>query len=281
MIQPGDNTYKMWGFSGTTRNWVITDSEELYKQNIKEPKYREQLDKLGFDDTSITYEFNSEGFRSDKFNLETERDSIVFLGCSLTVGIGIPLEDTWAYKVAKSLGLRCYNLGVGGTSADGCFRLANHWLPILKPKYVCMLTPAMGRMELIDENNIYAFLPLHLVPNDEMRKNLQRVTDIVLDEDEKKQLTSSQINSFYTLWATNKLNIELNLKKNQLAIRRICDENNIKIFDLTTEDNAPIFNPVGFSKKAIQEKARDLMHPGKQWHAELAEKFLKIMQEQH
>lgn len=281
MIQPGDNTYKMWGFSGTTRNWVITDTEELYKQNIKDPRYREQLIEYGWDDTSVTYQFNSHGFRCEEFNLDTERDSIVFLGCSLTAGVGIPLEDTWAYKVAKTLGLRCYNLGIGGTSADGCFRLAQHWIPILKPKYVCMLSPAMGRMELIDGDNIFGFLPLHLVPNDEMRRNLQRVTEIVLDDTEKKQFSFSQINSFYTLWATNNINIEMNLKKNQYAIRHICEKNNVKIFDLTTEDVGPIFNPVGFSKKAIKEKARDLMHPGRQWNAELAEKFLQMMQEQN
>lgn len=275
MIQSGDSWYKLIGFCNTTRNWVISDTEELYRQNLID--HADQLQELGWNDTSVTYTFNSDGFRSDEF-IETERDSIVFLGCSLTMGIGIPLQDTWAYKVAQSLNLRCYNLGVGGTSADGCFRLANYWLPILKPKYVCMLTPALGRMELIDNNTIHGFLPMQLTPND-MREKLERAINIILNSDQKDEYSKTQLNAFYEKWVSNSINPTLNREKNQLAIRHICQENNIKIFELTFEENAPIFNPSGFTEKSIIEKARDLIHPGKQWNVELAEKYLQMIQE--
>lgn len=280
MIQPGDSWYKLRGFAGTTRNWIVSDTEELYQENFSDPAYRKQLEEYGWNDTSITYKFNSEGFRSDEFNLNSERDSVVFLGCSFTMGVGIPFEDSWTYRVSRELNLRCYNLGVGGTSADGCFRLARHWIPILKPKYVCLLTPALGRMELLDETDIHGFLPMRLVPL-EMREKLYRATKIIKNSGKKDSHSYVESNTFYETWITNEINTVLNREKNQLAIQQICEKNNVCFFQLTTEETGPIFNPKGFNKKSLTEKARDLIHPGREWNKQLSEKFLGMIQEKY
>lgn len=53
------------------------------------------LDRFGLDQTGkITYTFNQQGFRSD-YNFDFI-PSYAFFGCSLVVGIGVPIEQTFA-----------------------------------------------------------------------------------------------------------------------------------------------------------------------------------------
>ena len=87
----------------------------------------------------ITYTFNSYGFRSDEF--EEDNDSIIFLGCSHTMGVGLPSNRVWCHLVASSLGLRYFNLGIGAGSLDSAFRVFSEWYPIIKPKYVFLQKP--------------------------------------------------------------------------------------------------------------------------------------------
>ena len=84
-------------------------------------------------DYSITYRSNRLGFRGDDDALgspATER--IVFLGDSFTFGSGVPIEDTFAARVAaerpNAVG---FNLGIGGFGIDQMWlTLAHHGLAL-------------------------------------------------------------------------------------------------------------------------------------------------------
>jgi hypothetical protein len=61
------------------------DTEENYDKNPSQHwgKY------------SVNYKFNSQGFRSREFKINSNKPVILTLGCSHTVGVGIPVEDNW------------------------------------------------------------------------------------------------------------------------------------------------------------------------------------------
>jgi hypothetical protein len=72
------------------KNWNSPDSIENYKH----------LNSLrrNYTTTEITYSFNDDGYRCDSFSTESEFP-ILFMGCSLTEGVGLPLNEVWSYHL--------------------------------------------------------------------------------------------------------------------------------------------------------------------------------------
>ena len=66
-------------------NWYPTDTEELYKKNIKLPDHRQILFDNNWIDAEIIYQINSEGFRTPEFAPSKKR--FMALGCSFTKGM--------------------------------------------------------------------------------------------------------------------------------------------------------------------------------------------------
>jgi hypothetical protein len=216
--------------------WFNHDSEELYLKNI-ESNYQ-QLSANGWVNRQFTYKFNSHGFRSDKFSNE---DSIMFLGCSHTFGLGLPLEDTWAYQVAKSLNLKCFNLSVNGSGPDTAFRLANHYIPQIKPKIVVYLEPHESRFTLLSANGrFYNFsIGTHTADIDPLFVR------------------------FYEHWLSLQENLQENLLKHRLAIQFLCQQDDIKFLFLKSYSELPFF-----------DYARDLAHAGINSNIELTKIIL-------
>ena len=87
--------------------WFGTDFKELFEKNYK--KYPNDESLKYYQENPIEYISNNYGFRTtDDFN-DTDEGN-VFLGCSFTFGLGLHLEDTWAYKVNKTIGGKFWNL---------------------------------------------------------------------------------------------------------------------------------------------------------------------------
>lgn len=215
--------------SSTEVDWLATDSISRYYDNLAHRHH--DLERFGWIDKKITYKFNSLGFRCDEF---TDEPSAMFLGCSNTIGVGLPLEDTWAQIVSKSLNLKCVNLGIGASSPDTAFRLCLGYIDKIKPKIIFYNQPPENRMEVINADK------------------LENCThgDIHIDSNE----------IFLKKYVITKDNLLLNYIKNFFAIKNLCAERNIKLlaFDnfMTCEyyENAPVDSPVDY--------ARDLNHYG-------------------
>lgn len=225
------------GHANQTLLWLPQDSEERYEHHLK-TKYHE-LESQGWIGRTIEYKFNSEGFRADEFI--DNQPSIITLGCSLTVGIGLPLEETWAYQVAQALNLHMYNLGIGGRSSDVAFRLALHYVPKLKPQVVVFVPPDPGRFEVI-------------VPRDNhtICENYGPWTPNV---------SHTESVDFYKKWILSDDNSYLNRAKNIMAIKHLCHTHNIKC--VTASRHHLISNPGN-------NYARDLSHPGAKINQEFA-----------
>jgi len=214
-----DSFYKK--YVNQTLDWLPMDTEELYKKNLKDNYYL--LETNGWVNQSFTYRFNSHGFRCDEFSTDP---TIMFLGCSNTCGIGLPVDCIWPELVSKNLNMRCANLGIGGGSNDTAFRLCHGWIDRINPQIVIFLRTHSHRLELLNYTGI-SNLGL-------TQKGLDNTT-----------------HEFLIRWSVNDSNGYFNDLKNHLAIQNICSSRNIKLLSLDANQLYQV------------DLARDLVHCGK------------------
>ena len=214
--------------------WLGADSEQEYKKNLIN-QYN-LLDYHGWIDKPVIYKFNSKGFRCNEFN--SNKPSIMFLGCSFTMGTGLPIENTWAYILASKLGLECYNLGISAGSNDTAFRLCYHYIGKLQPKYVVMLSTFNTRFETFKSNG-----------------------NIIQHFLNKTTLSSDDV--LYRHLLSNEANLDLNKTKNIFAIRYLCSVTNIPFIEVDVNDFPRL------------DLARDLGHPGRKSNEVFADTILK------
>ena len=191
----------------------------------------------GFD---LTYNVNEDGFRSDSFEGE---NGIVFLGCSLTYGYGLEEWEVWPWIVGKHFQTKVWNLSMTGHGDDASFIVAQKWIPKLKPKLVCMLTPPPGR---------YVFLkvPFEDTTLWQVIANKQKIKYPFLFKSEQMYLQSL---------------------KNILAIKSICDSFKIPFIVKSCEE---LLDKKYRHIKNKSDLAKDGLHPGVKWQTKMANKFI-------
>lgn len=224
--------------------WLsIGDTEEHYDANKK------QLLDLGWTKENIIYEYNDAGFRSEEFYGD---DSCgMFVGCSFTYGMGLNLESTWGHIVARKLGLRYCSVAKAGYSNDACFREVREWISVIKPEKVFMLAPPSHRFETkISENRIEQF-------------QIQNI----LNPPDSKPAEYYDCAPYAKIWCSFEDNYIINREKNFLAIKQICADADIPFYYLQSESFPYIKG----------DFARDLQHPGKIWQQNIANEFLKMV----
>jgi hypothetical protein len=228
--------YQGPGSANTAINWWPMDSAQRFSDNMSDPNSAQELSQLGWAADSITYKFNSDGYRCDQ-DFTPDSDSVMFLGCSFTAGMGITNESTWAYQVAQHLGFSCYNLGWPGGSPDTVFRISQYWIPLLKPKQVVCLWPDISRRELF-----------------------------YFQETIKQQVaTVDHDDQCYTEWLSDERNYHYQFLRNRLALQYVCVTQNIPLLYYTLGDNLDLI---------IDHGARDLAHPGIAANAQFAKKVI-------
>jgi hypothetical protein len=214
--------------------WLTADTHELYCAHLERSESKNAIKQTQLLYEKFTYKMNSQGFRCEEFTGEPG-DSIVFLGCSHTVGIGLPYTHTFANIVATELGLQNYNLGQGGSSNDTAYRFSSYWLHRLMPKVVVLLSPEANRSELITTAQVYQ-LGAHA--------------------------SVKRLREYMQAYFNSPLNAVLNKEKNQLAIRQLCNNLSIPFVLLDEHDLGNM------------DYARDLMHSGTITNKHFAEKIL-------
>lgn len=136
--------------------WCSPDIEENYKPFINGKK--------NYSKTEILYDYNKEGFRCDDFDFKTSHP-LLFMGCSFTEGVGLPLDEVYAYHIhqryQKYLGINIpfWSLAKGGTSIDYAARMLYQFYNILKPKYIIYLMSGFYRREYCYENKYLNWYP--------------------------------------------------------------------------------------------------------------------------
>ena len=174
--------------SNVTRTWAGGDNQETWSKN--EQKNIKTYSKDEFD-----YQFNSFGLRSSEFD-NNDSVKILYSGCSVTEGTGLPIEHIWASflnnQISEHLGkpVKLYNASRGGHSIDAIVRYV--YLTIkshFKPDFIFLMLPAVTRKEIIFEDEklnrmlTYSFIPQFPPPENaapgtkETHKHLENIVN--------------------------------------------------------------------------------------------------------
>jgi hypothetical protein len=123
--------------------WFGRDTLENFRDTGGHPLYGEK---------DVVYTYSSMGYRGPEFDVEADI-KIVSLGCSWTMGVGVPQEvifhEVFAERLRSTTGRSVvnWNLGVSGASNDMIARMAHHGVPFLNPDIVLISFTAFARRE--------------------------------------------------------------------------------------------------------------------------------------
>jgi hypothetical protein len=225
-------------------NWISTDSEEQYEKNQR--KSQDKLDLYGWDDTSVTYDLNSHGFRDKEFDCPDE-NSIITIGECFTFGTGLPREMTWPSLLEAEINTKIFNLSRPISGLDQAFRILYYWLPVLKSKTVLLFESSGLAREIFLGNESCSIGHWSL-------------------EDWRIDLVANR-NERY-----------ISRQKNMLAIKAWCDMHDVTLHVVDTAARNRIGNST-YDKYKHEPKCvgRDLMHPGKHFHEAVMQEFKQII----
>jgi hypothetical protein len=140
-----------------TCDFIGGDTDTQYKENLKNPQYKDLIPTEYFN-----YKYNNYGFRCDDFtDYNQHKYRILFLGCSDTEGLGLPLKESWAYKLLHRINedfnqkIPYWNISMAGSGLDQQVRALYQLNDILKPHIIIALFPDSSRREIY--NGLYYF----------------------------------------------------------------------------------------------------------------------------
>jgi hypothetical protein len=140
------------------------DSEfGLYGQDTKlafEGNLKTQPQDWIYRDKRVIYSRNSHGHRSKEIS-DLDKDFILFIGCSITVGSAVKLEETFPYLVSQKLCIDYYNLAVEGAGWDLIAYNLGSWFKNIKrkPKAIVINWPQLSRTFRQKQENVIPIGP--------------------------------------------------------------------------------------------------------------------------
>lgn len=236
-------------FSDVKLNFINGDGKEDLQNNLKS----QPLDWY-YRDREIIYAHNTLGHRSTYLKDLNFDDYILFAGCSNTYGLGLELEQTYAYKVAKKLQIDYYNLSLPSSGLDVLSYNLLTWLTRFpKPKHLFIQWPDESRF----------------VQKDHCTPNLYHSVGVwTTDKDAAKFMV---LGDLLTYWRT-RAELFYNLIKQQL------DQYNIGgTFVSFVLDGTKVEIPENIIYPAALDKARDLIHYGNNTNDDLYNKIINSL----
>lgn len=220
--------------------WSGSDNEDEWNINQNDSSLRARLDACGWRIDSIEYRYNNYGFRSDDdWDICHKGKGAMFLGCSITEGIGLNIEQTWGYRMSKILGGKFYNLGQSGTGIETQYRFMRAWAPELMPTAILTIGAIGPRREILHDDRAPSTVSAWTI------KDTATTTEIGLISE-----------------ADHLLSTQRALDAMKHIATRLCIP--LYVPSIETGDRA--------RRRALQsgEIARDGMHPGVGYHEELS-----------
>lgn len=124
-----------------------SDPEDLFLKNLKrQPKSWIWRTK------EVEYKHNEYGHRCKNIKEINLDNYILFAGCSHTEGIGLPIENTYSYLLAKDLKKDYYNLSLAGCANDIIEYNLITWLATVekKPDLIVIQPTSTSRFSSVD-----------------------------------------------------------------------------------------------------------------------------------
>ena len=207
-------------------NFADCDSPELYFMNLKtQPKDWHYRSK------KIIYNVNSNGYRTKEWKDIDWKESIVIFGCSNTIGIGLAEDETISSQLERLCNRPVINMGVPASSIEFSFQNS----VILSEYYP---TP-------------YAVVQLWTT--------IDRCTYFTKDSAERCGIWTPEI-SHYRSFVQNEYHSLMHSKFISIASRNLWKDK-CKYYDATFFDRTSHYLECDYIK--INDRARDLLHPGR------------------
>ena len=128
-----------WNPLSKTMDWSGSDTLENFNKN---------KDKDTWDNIKISYEYNSHGFRTHEPTSLLGQKVNIALGCSITEGIGLPVDRVWPSLLEQKLDHPVLNFGIGGASTDTVARILTNISTQYDIQTVFILWPFVHRIEM-------------------------------------------------------------------------------------------------------------------------------------
>lgn len=227
----------------------------------------------------VRYERNAAGFRCDEF-VPTNKPVIVFIGCSVTFGEGLYIEETWSHMVMDRLrqtvdpDLKYFNLAKGGCGMDTMVRALLAFTKHYRPDLIVGLIPDRHRAELSLPPNI---LYNALARSRNSIAGLPKEAAMMVQEYEQWFLTSDEFNGYRL--AKNMQMIDLIAQLNDSRVMLSCWAGNDIFLRGLNEQFGHMMSEAQFRwSRDPKTFARDGSHPGAADHAAFAEQMIPLIE---
>ncbi len=249
----------------TIRHWNSQVHKPVAVKRLKENGWMDEDGKM----FEIDYFINKQGFRHDGTAIDylEEKGGVIYLGDSHTMGVGVPLEDSWTYlahhSCPKTENLRYLNMGCPGYGVDSYYRLLKRYIGEIKPDLVVVSYPWQNtRTEMFN-----------------VRKNvweIQTVTKAGRDILENTNKSAAPVEWFHTAQSY------VRWYKNLDAMKWLCHEHGSKFYaveeDVEDKDMAlQILGSEFVHQIEENDLGRDLVHSGRKTHKHNGEVLVKVL----
>lgn len=254
----------------TQAKWFFKE-KEIFTTN-PHPKYNEE---------SIIYTFNDNGVRL--YNNAGGSKQIACFGCSCTLGVGLPDEETWPFILQELMGSNEYtalNFGTAGSSIDYSCRLIYTFLQENKPHAVVCYFPEIFRKEYFSCTNKQMVHMALNMPEERIssKKEFEAYCQLTNDYDCFFGFVKNfkfieaicklhNVPFIWHTWSKFLLGLDVNTLKMFLGTETPYIEHNNKLLDIQKKYNL----------YKQEDYARDSGHPGLKHNIILAEEFAKLL----
>lgn len=286
-------------------------------KSIQKPGMFDEMadsESIYFDGPNFQYYINENGFRSKSFSeFNQDNVNILFLGCSITQGAGLPEECMWTTKLVNKIEndilnkqIDHYNLS---TSGAGIHLIIKNLITFLntvgKPDYVFAYFPQISRSLIWDSesyiNAHYASGPLNQYPkHDQLFSQKYVVEDSLMYNSTLIHMMEliCNLSGIKLIWSTwyldqtetinrirfnNYFDIPYNSEMHYAAVIEIYKKRggDSKSYAKEYERNVKIINSFNVNNEPYWSSARDGWHFGTSFHNHVAEQFYKELKDKY
>lgn len=270
--------FKQYYENGTSL-WLGSDSKELWDENIK--TYSQYLEP--YVDTPIKYKINEQYFRSDfDFNKELGCEVNIYLGCSHTQGVGNYEEDMFTTMINNKIGYKQMNLGLGGHGMETAYYSILKYIIRHEVKNVFHYQPLYPRYSCINRDGVF-----YTISYNKSDEEYEKIDKIPFRKEFIKNTVTSQGYMVYEY--VKYINaISSICQRKGVPYYFICDRPPSLDEVLSKNVSRKIPNPNGtftLEPKMLPITgpddlvARDCMHFSRNMNKEVADRFLKLVDE--
>lgn len=136
-------------------------------KNFIEPRINfnyENQEVKSLNHTNSIYKYNNLNYRSEHdYIINDKSKKIMFLGCSMTEGVGVEYEHTWPKLLIDKFNgeYKNYNLAFNGCGNDYIFRILYQSIDLYNPNLVIILWSTTDRKEYYSNPNLLYLTTKH------------------------------------------------------------------------------------------------------------------------